>query len=344
MTGRFVVATAIKDVRRQLADPVGLLTWMGLPLAIGGLIVLIYAGGASPRGRLLVADEDESFLSGLVGGAAVQGPVAELFDVTPVDVEEGRRIMDAGDASALVVLPAGLQEAVLGEGTAEIRLVTNPAQRILPGMIEEALEIAVELAFYGERLLGEPAGRILDGPPDGGSFFSNEAVAELSTAINTRLRELEDTLSPPVLTVEFVDPPDAGEAEAPMGVVGLGHDLPARHDLHVDPVRRAGHERRRLGREAARHPAPRRVGAAADGRGPRRQAARGRGDRRRGRGGRGGPGDGRARPAAAARPPRRRLDHLRRRGHAQLLRAAAASRLGAAGRQHAHEPGASSPS
>ena len=222
MTGRFVVATALKDVRRQLADPMGLLTWMGLPLVIGSLIVLINAGGASPRGRLLVADEDESFLSGLVGGAAVQGPVAELFDVTPVDVDEGRRIMDAGDASALVILPPGLQEAVLGEGTAEIRLVTNPAQRILPGMIEEALEVAVELAFYGERLLGEPAGRILDGPPDGGSFFSNEAVAELSTAINTRLRELEDTLSPPVLTVELVDPPDAGEAEAPRGVVDLG--------------------------------------------------------------------------------------------------------------------------
>ncbi len=223
MTGRFIAATARKDVRRQLADPVGLLIWMGLPLAIGGLIVLITAGGGgSPRGRLLVADEDESLLSGLIGGAAVQGPIAELFDVTPVDRDEGRRIMDAGDASALVVLPAGLQEAVLGEGTAEIRLVTNPAQRILPGMIEEALEIAVELAFYGDRLLGDPARRLLDGPPDDGSFFPNDAVAELSIAINTRLRELGDTLSPPVLTVEFVDPPDAEETSAPPGAVDLG--------------------------------------------------------------------------------------------------------------------------
>ena len=222
MTGRFVVATALKDLRRQLADPMSLLTWMGLPLAIGGLIVLVSGGGGgSPRGRLLVADEDESFLSGLVGGA-VQGPASELFDVMPVDVDEGRRILDAGDASALVVLPPGLQEAVLGEGTAEIRLVTNPAQRILPGLIEEALEIAVEVAFYGERLLGAPARRILDGPPDGGDFFSNDAVAELSTAINTRLRELGNTLSPPVLTVEYVEPPDAGESDAPQGIAAIG--------------------------------------------------------------------------------------------------------------------------
>ena len=222
MTGRFVAATALKDVRRQLADPLGLLTWMGLPLIIGGLIVLVSGGGGSPRGRLLVADEDESFLSNAIGGAAVQGPIAELFDVTPVDRDEGRRLMDAGGASALVILPAGLQDAVLGRGTAEIRLVTNPSQRILPGMIEEALEIAVELAFYGERLLGEPARRILDGPPDGGSFFSNDAMAELATAINTRLRGLEGTLSPPVLDVEYADPPDADEAEAPASAVDLG--------------------------------------------------------------------------------------------------------------------------
>ena len=222
MTGRFVATTALKDVRRQIADPLGLLTWMGLPLVIGGLIVLVSGGGGSPRGRLLVADEDESFLSGLIGGAAVQGPIAELFDVTPVERDEGRRLMDAGGASALVILPAGLQEAVTGRGTAEIRLVTNPSQRILPGMIEEALEIAVELAFYGERLLGEPARRILDGPPDGGSFFSNEAMAEFTTAINTRLRRLEGTLSPPVLDVEYADPPDSGETDAPANAVDLG--------------------------------------------------------------------------------------------------------------------------
>ena len=48
MTGRFVAATVLKDVRRQLADPVGLLTWMGLPLVIGGLIVLVSGSGGSP--------------------------------------------------------------------------------------------------------------------------------------------------------------------------------------------------------------------------------------------------------------------------------------------------------
>lgn len=138
MNGRFIAVTAHKDLRRRLADPAALIMWFGIPLAIGGLILALSSGGdgAGPRGRMLIVNEDGSFVSGLLAGAAGQGPLGELFDVTQVDRDEGRRIVDAGEASALLILPAGLQEAVLGEGTAEIRLVTNPAQRILPGMIE----------------------------------------------------------------------------------------------------------------------------------------------------------------------------------------------------------------
>ena len=87
--------------------------------------------------------------------------------------------MDAGDASALVVLPAGLQDAVLGQGTVEIRLVTNPAQRILPGMIEEALEDRGRARLLRRapprRARTAHPGR----PPAGGDFFSNDTVAEL---------------------------------------------------------------------------------------------------------------------------------------------------------------------
>ncbi len=224
MNGRFIGITAVKDLRRRLADPAALIMWFGLPLAIGAMIVALSSGGdgAGPRGRLLVADEDESFVSGMLAGAAGQGPLGELFDVTPVDRDEGRRIVDAGDASALLILPAGLQEAVLGEESVEIRLVTNPAQRILPGMLEEALEIVVEAAFYGERVLGEPARRIADGPPPDSDFFSNDVIVELSTTINTRLRELGDTLSPPVLTVEHVAPDESDASGAPgFGDLGL---------------------------------------------------------------------------------------------------------------------------
>ena len=47
-------------------------------------------------------------------------------------------------------------------------------------------------------------------------------MAALSTAITTRRQELEDTLSPLVLNVEYVDPPDADETDAPQGLADLG--------------------------------------------------------------------------------------------------------------------------
>ena len=80
MNGRFIGITAAKDLRRRFADPVALIMWFGLPLAIGAMVVALSSGGdgAGPRGRLLVADEDESFVSGMLAGAAGQGPLGEL--------------------------------------------------------------------------------------------------------------------------------------------------------------------------------------------------------------------------------------------------------------------------
>ena len=62
---------------------------MILALASGG-------NGAGPRGRLLAVD---AFVSGKLVGAAGQGPLEEVFHVTYVSRDEGRRIVDAGDAS-----------------------------------------------------------------------------------------------------------------------------------------------------------------------------------------------------------------------------------------------------
>ena len=48
-----------------------------------------------------------------------------------------------------------------------------------------------EAAFYGERVLGEPARRIADGAPPESDFFSNDTIVAGSTTINTRLREID---------------------------------------------------------------------------------------------------------------------------------------------------------
>ena len=227
MSVHFVVATARKDLRRRLADPAALLIWLALPLATGGLLVLINSGdGGTPHGHLLVVDEDRSFVSGRIGGFPLQGGMAELFDVVHVERDEGQRLIDAGEATALLILPAGLQGAFAGNGNAEIRLVTNPSHRILPSVIEEYLEIAVDSAVYTERLFAGPAQRFADLRPGGSTAATagfEAQLAELIQRVDLRLRESgKKVLAPPVLGVEFASAPDASATGGGPAVLDVG--------------------------------------------------------------------------------------------------------------------------
>ena len=228
MSAHFVLATARKDLRRRFTDPIGVLIWFALPIAVGGLLVLVNGGDdGTPRGRLLIADEDASFVSGLIGTLPSRGGLGELFDVEPVTREEGRHIVEAGEASALLILPAGLQDAFAGKGNAEIRLVTHPAQRILPAVIEESAEIVVDSAFYVSRLLGGGDAGSRGFPPRAaaatGTPLSVEAAGELLARLDSLLQETGNlALVPPALGLRLAPRPEAGNHEESTGLVPMG--------------------------------------------------------------------------------------------------------------------------
>jgi ABC-type Na+ efflux pump permease subunit len=204
---RFLLSAALKDLRWRRRDPAALLIWIGIPLLLGLLFGLL-GGGGTPRPHVLLLDEDQSFVSRMLVRASGAEQARQTLEVEEVaTLEAGRARMDAGEASGLLVVPKGFGDAVLRERPAELRLVTNPAQRILPRIVEEGLEILLEGAFYGQRLFGEPLRRIADGPP-GGTTFSNADVAALSVEINERVRRLRGVLLPPVLQLEVEQ--DAG--------------------------------------------------------------------------------------------------------------------------------------
>ncbi|MFT5150506.1 MAG: ABC-type multidrug transport system permease subunit [Planctomycetota bacterium] len=193
----------VKELKRRAADPAALVLWIGIPLLIGGLMSLISSGpGEEPIAKLLVVDADDSFLSGLLLQAANGAPVVEVIEIS--DAEEGRARIDSGEGSALLLIPAGFGEAVFDRTPIELTLVKNPAQRILPGIIEEALDMTVEASFYVQRLFGKQLDMLSEGPPAGANFFDNVEIAQLSIDINDRMQRLETTLFPPVLKLEFV--------------------------------------------------------------------------------------------------------------------------------------------
>jgi len=202
----FLLISTLKDFKRRLKDPVALLMWLGIPLLIGGLLGLVIGGpggSVTPKAVLLFVDQDDSLVTKLIVGAVESGGEDSMVELVPLDLEEGRRRIDAGEGSALLVIPDGFGQALLDGSPIELKLVTNPAQRILPGILEEGLEMLVEVAFYLQQLLGDELATFAEGPGGDSSFFSSAIIAARAASINERLSSLEGVLFPPLLDFEM---------------------------------------------------------------------------------------------------------------------------------------------
>ncbi len=210
------LATVAKDLQRYARDPVALAMWLGIPLVIGSLLVLATGGseGPAPRVHLLIADEDDSFGSRLLLGFCEQEQTGLTIRTEKVDRKAGRQRLDQGEASALLVIPEGFAEAVLKEEPTTLLLVTNPAQRIMPGIVEELLGLLRDAAFYAHRLLGSEIREMVDGPLDENDFFRDATIARMSISINQKMTRLDRYLSPPVIELETVKPKQE-ESEQP---------------------------------------------------------------------------------------------------------------------------------
>ncbi len=210
----FLFQCAMKDLRRRLADPVSLVLWLGIPLLIGGLMSVFTSGdGPVPKAHVLLVDEDQSLLSGLLANAGGEGR-ADFLDIERVATEaEGRARMDAGDASAMLVVPKGFGAAFIDGTPTTLRLVKNPSERILPNIVQTAVEMLVEVAFYAQRLLGEPLRQLRGQTADDRPGYPDSAVAAVATSINQRMRQLSRWLNPPAIALQTVNAAPAAPAQ-----------------------------------------------------------------------------------------------------------------------------------
>ncbi len=208
---RFLLASASKDLRRRLADPVALAIWIGLPLLLAVLITLANGGGGSvPTARVLLVNQDDSDFGDLIVAALTRGGFSDevLVDFEEVDLATGEERIADGDASALLILPAGFSSALLEDQPVTVTLITNPAQTILPQIVVTGLEIVREAAFYAQRALGEPLRTIAAGPGAGRDFFDSATVAALAVQINDRIMASQRLLDPSIIELELAGAAD----------------------------------------------------------------------------------------------------------------------------------------
>ena len=196
---RIVWLSAAKELTRLRRDPFSLAIPIGMPLILGGLMNVMFGGGgqAVPQGRLLVADEDNTVVSGALTAAFGRPPLNRMVRLENVPQAEGRARLDRGEASALLVIPRGMQAAYLDGRPFRLQLINNPAQRILPKIIEESLSIVVDGGFYVQRVAGEQLRAFRTGQAP-----SDPAVAASSVAINRLMTRLRKYIDPPLIELE----------------------------------------------------------------------------------------------------------------------------------------------
>ena len=200
---RFVRQSAAKDLRRAWADRLALVLYLAIPLAVGALISLATGGTSGPRPvtQLLVADEDDSFVSGLFLSLLQNERAAEFVKAEKVERAAGLERIGEGDASAMLVIPPEFGDALLREEPSELLLVTNPAESIKPKILADGMEVLVDGVFYLHRLFGDEIRDFID---ERDTAPSDDEVATISVAITRVVRKIEKYLFPPALEIETV--------------------------------------------------------------------------------------------------------------------------------------------
>lgn len=216
----FLWSAMSKDLARWREDAAAILLWMAIPLIIGTLITSLMGGegGAKPTGLLLIADLDESLLSGLVAGAYSQGELGELISVEQVTLAEGTERINKGDASGLLIVPEGFADALLESEPVTLTLTTNPSQVILPGIITDVTEILLDAGFYAEQLFRDEIDAIAAASDD--EDIDAAVVASIAVAMQQKIEAAAPNLFPPAIDIEVVEPP-VDELSAPLALLYL---------------------------------------------------------------------------------------------------------------------------
>lgn len=149
-----------KDMLRLAKQPTGFLFLIALPLVLTALMGFIFNNNQDavlPSIKLIVEDHDDSFVSGMLKGAFAQGELNKMFDVSEVEKDAGRSIIEQDEAAALLIIPKGFSDSLLSISKTELILIKNPSLAFGPKIAEEVIQIFAEgadrLVHVGEQPL-----------------------------------------------------------------------------------------------------------------------------------------------------------------------------------------------
>ncbi len=173
-----------KDLLRCWRSPLGVLAMLAFPLVFSGMMALAFGGSDSglPRARLLVEDLDGGLAGGLIQSFLGADQVSEFLETVKVGAE-GRQMIEDGEASALLVIPAGTTAALAGGEPVTLEMVRNPSQTILPEIAEQVAAVMVDVLGVGARVLRSQAEGLELGAIESVDDLGDEDFARLAISL-----------------------------------------------------------------------------------------------------------------------------------------------------------------
>jgi hypothetical protein len=203
-----VLALVLNDLKRDWKRPWSILLLLSLPILLSLLLASVFGGkgGAAsmPTVHVAILDQDKDMLTGILRSLPAQGDAAKQLRLHFVEKrEEGLRLLEKSQVSALIVLPKNMTEDLLAGRTNSIELYENPAQQVLPKVVRQGVSLlAVGLSGAAE-ILQEPL-RDCRELIRSNTFPADAAVLGVASQSVQKLRGLRTYLFPPLIQFKTV--------------------------------------------------------------------------------------------------------------------------------------------
>lgn len=212
-----------KDISRRVKSPAGVLLLMAIPLVISMIFGTVFSPSGEqklPRLKLLIVDSDDSFVSRFIKGSFTQGELSEMIELQEVGIEDGREMMDQGEAAALLEIPEGFGDDFLNERFTSLRLIKNPAGQFLPDIAEKITDTLALFLDYAVRILADPI-REIRSSQNGDAFPTLESWNATGALFYTSIEKIEKYVLPPVIEIESEVVKDEEKEQGDINLFGL---------------------------------------------------------------------------------------------------------------------------
>lgn len=208
-----ILHLVIKDLIRDFKNPMGIILMLILPVLVSLLTASVFSGNnqeGTPNITIHIAvlDLDDSFLGRSLRGMSNQNTEGSNIVMHPVDTEEeGLLMLENRKASAFIILPENMTRDVLRNATTTIQMYKNPAETMLPVVVEKGTGILATGISQVVAVMGDDL-KVINDMVDRDEFPNTWETAMLVYRSMNKMRSLENYLFPLIIDMKTVKAKD----------------------------------------------------------------------------------------------------------------------------------------